>query len=195
MSGTAESDERIFFGDRLRSLLLALRDRKMQLTTVAQRLFKAGLTITLCLGGVVPADAHEISMPAPISQPASPVPLKSCYLGTDFMFGTPSSYRNRRGCSSVQTLRSRCRCGSECSASAWSSAQAQANAAPTSSCSRAAKQRAASAAPSLALTVPHFRVRPAFVRTEPAGCRCAPALGTACSRIYVRRVTRRGSRR
>jgi hypothetical protein len=33
--------------------------------------------------------AHEISGPAPISQPTSPVQLESCYLGTNFMFGDP----------------------------------------------------------------------------------------------------------
>jgi hypothetical protein len=36
-----------------------------------------------------PLAAHEMSMPAPIDQPGSPVQLKSCYLGTNFMFGDP----------------------------------------------------------------------------------------------------------
>jgi hypothetical protein len=36
-----------------------------------------------------PLSAHQISTPAPISQPASPVQLESCYLGTNFVFGDP----------------------------------------------------------------------------------------------------------
>jgi hypothetical protein len=36
-----------------------------------------------------PLSAHQISMPSPIRQPASPVQLRSCYLGTDFMFRDP----------------------------------------------------------------------------------------------------------
>jgi hypothetical protein len=50
---------------------------------------KVVLVAAVQVATALPAYAHEMSMPAPISQPASPVQLKSCYLGTDFTFGDP----------------------------------------------------------------------------------------------------------
>ncbi|HVR46204.1 MAG TPA: hypothetical protein VMT95_06170 [Candidatus Binatia bacterium] len=50
---------------------------------------EVALTIVAFAAQVAPLSAHLTSMPAPISQPASPVQLKSCYLGTDFMFNDP----------------------------------------------------------------------------------------------------------
>ncbi|HEV3092804.1 MAG TPA: hypothetical protein VGX91_15290 [Candidatus Cybelea sp.] len=54
-----------------------------------KRLLSTSLAMAVWSRLLTPVDAHEISMPAPLPQPASPVLLKSCYLGTDFMFGDP----------------------------------------------------------------------------------------------------------
>ncbi|HEY6326945.1 MAG TPA: hypothetical protein VIW73_10590 [Candidatus Cybelea sp.] len=48
---------------------------------------KIALTIVVFGVQIAPLSAHSMSMPAPMRQPASPVKLKSCYLGTDFTFG------------------------------------------------------------------------------------------------------------
>lgn len=63
--------------------------------TVARRLsinraVKACLLgLSLWVGSASGVCAHAISMPPPLNQPESPVQLKSCYLGTDFMFEDP----------------------------------------------------------------------------------------------------------
>jgi hypothetical protein len=53
------------------------------------RLCKTACILSACILWAPTVGAHEISMPTPLDQPASPVKLKSCYLGTDFSFGDP----------------------------------------------------------------------------------------------------------